>query len=87
MVVSEVPVDSLIIRDGRVVGIRAGNDEVYGDVTIIAEGINRLVLERSGLVPKLSPDLVALGVKEVIKLSREEINERFNLDEDEALPG
>ncbi len=55
VVVSEVPVDSLIIRDGKVVGVRAGNDEVYGDVTIIAEGgINRLVLERSGLAPKLS---------------------------------
>ena len=85
VVVSEVPVDSLIIRDGKVLGVRAGNDEVYGDVTIIAEGINRLVLERSGLAPKLSPDLVALGVKEVIKLGREEINDRFNLDEDEGL--
>ncbi len=86
IVVSEVPVDSLIIKDGKVVGVRAGNDEVYGDVTIIAEGINRLVLERSGLAPKLSPpEIVALGVKEVIKLSREEINERFNLDEDEGL--
>ncbi|MGC8607937.1 MAG: FAD-dependent oxidoreductase [Vulcanisaeta sp.] len=85
VVVSEVPVDSLIIKDGRVVGVRAGNDEVYGDVTIIAEGINRLVLERSGLAPKLNPELVALGAKEVIKLSREEINERFNLDEDEGL--
>lgn len=85
VVVSEIPIDSLIIRDGKVVGVRAGNDEVYGDVTIIAEGVNRLVLERSGLAPKLSPEIVALGVKEVIKLGREEINERFNLDEDEGL--
>ncbi|MGC9153731.1 MAG: FAD-dependent oxidoreductase [Vulcanisaeta sp.] len=85
VVVSEVPVDKLIIKDGKVVGVKAGNDEVYSDVTIIAEGINRLVLERSGLAPKLNPELVALGVKEVIKLSREEINERFNLDEDEGM--
>lgn len=85
VVVPEVSVDSLVIKDGRVVGVRAGNDEVQGDVVIIAEGINRLVLERSGLAPKLSPDLVALGVKEVIKLSRNDINERFGLDEDEGL--
>ncbi len=85
VVVSEVPIDSLIIKDGKVLGVRAGNDEVYGDVTVIAEGINRLVLERSGLAPKLSPEVVALGAKEAIKLSREVINERFNLDEDEGL--
>ncbi|MFB6469771.1 MAG: FAD-dependent oxidoreductase [Vulcanisaeta sp. AZ3] len=85
VVVPEVSVDSLVIKDGRVVGVRAGNDEVQGDVVIIAEGINRLVLERSGLAPKLSQDLVALGVKEVIKLSRNDINERFGLDEDEGL--
>ncbi|WP_243680094.1 FAD-dependent oxidoreductase [Vulcanisaeta souniana] len=85
IIVSEIPVDSLIIKDGKVVGIRAGNDEVYADVTIVAEGINRLVLERSGLAPKLSPEVVALGAKEVIKLSRETINERFNLDEDEGM--
>ncbi|MFP3491651.1 MAG: FAD-dependent oxidoreductase, partial [Vulcanisaeta sp.] len=85
VVIPEIPIDSLVIRDGRVVGVRAGNDEVYGDVVVIAEGINRLVLERSGLAPKLSPEIVALGVKEVIKLDRNAINERFGLDEDEGL--
>ncbi|WP_069807197.1 FAD-dependent oxidoreductase [Vulcanisaeta thermophila] len=84
-VISEVPVDSLIIKDGRVLGVRAGNDEVYGDVVVLAEGINRLVLERSGLAPKLSPEVVGLGVKEVIKLGREVINERFSVDDDEGV--
>ncbi len=85
LIVTETPVDSLVIRDGRVVGVRSGADEVYGDVVIVAEGINRLVLESSGLTPKLQPSVVGLGVKEVIKLGRGEINERFNLDDDEGL--
>ena len=85
MIVTESPVDSLVINDGKVVGIRSGNDEVYGDVVVSAEGINRLVLERSGLAPKLEPKMVGVGVKEVIKLGRKVINERFNLDEDEGV--
>ncbi|MGC9136765.1 FAD-dependent oxidoreductase [Caldivirga sp.] len=85
LVVTETPVDNLITKDGKVIGVKSGSDEVYGDVVIVAEGINRLVLESSGLAPKLQPSLVGLGVKEVIKLGRNEINERFNLDEDEGL--
>lgn len=82
LIVTETPVDSLIIRDNKVVGVRSGSDEAYADVVIVAEGINRLVLEASGLAPKLQPGIVGLGVKEVIKLGRGEINERFNLDDD-----
>ncbi len=86
IIISESPVDSLVIKEGKVVGIRSGNDEVYGDVVISAEGINRLVLERSGLAPKLEPQMVGVGVKEVIKLGgRKVINDRFNVDDDEGV--
>ncbi len=85
VIISESPVDSLVVKEGTVVGIRSGNDEVYGDVVISAEGINRLVLERSGLAPKLEPQMVGVGVKEVIKLGRKVINDRFNVDDDEGV--
>jgi electron transfer flavoprotein-quinone oxidoreductase len=85
LVITEVRVDKLIVEDGWVKGIIAGNDKVYSDVVIDAEGVNRLILERSGIVPKLKPEHVALGVKEVIKLSQEDVNKLFGLDDDSGL--
>ncbi len=84
--VTEITVDELVRDDkGRFTGVRAGNDVVYGDVIIDAEGVNRLLLERAGIVPKLEPRFVALGIKEVVKLDKKTIEDRFNLDEDEGL--
>ncbi len=82
--VDEVRVDSLIVEDGRVRGIRAGPDRVYADVVVDAEGVNRLLLERAGIVEPLKAwrAPVALGVKEVIKLGEKVITERFGLDDD-----
>ncbi|MFN4045994.1 MAG: electron transfer flavoprotein-ubiquinone oxidoreductase, partial [Acidilobaceae archaeon] len=50
-----------------------------------AEGVNRLLLEKIGLVEKLNPDHVALGVKEVLSLNPSLIEERFMLGKDEGL--
>jgi len=84
-VLTEIRVDNLIVREGTVRGIRVGDEEILSDVVIDAEGINRLLLERAGLVPKLMPRYVGVGVKEVLKLSEEEINGLFGLDGDEGL--
>ncbi len=83
--VDEVRVDRLLVRDGRVVGIEAGPDRVEADVVIDAEGVNRLLLERLGLVAKPKPAHVALGVKEVIRLSEKAVTERFGLEDGEGL--
>jgi len=85
IVVTEVVVDSLVIEDGRVVWVRPGDDVVRADVVVIAEGTNRLVLERSGLAPRLEPSHVALGIKEAIKMDKNVLEERFGLFEDEGM--
>lgn len=85
VIITEAVVDSLVVKDGRVVGVRSGEDVVLADVVVIAEGTNRLVLERSGLAPKLEPRHVALGIKEAIKLGEDVIEERFGLHEDEGM--
>ncbi len=82
---TEVTVDKLVKENNEVIGIQAGKDKVFADTVIIAEGANRLVLEQSGLAPVLRPNQMALGVKEVIKLNKKTINERFNLDDNEGL--
>ncbi len=83
--ITEVVVDRLLIRDGRVAGIVSGSDELEADVVVDAEGVNRLVLEKSGLVERLTPRHVALGVKEVIKVEKGDIEKFFGLGEDEGL--
>ncbi len=85
IVLTEITVDNLVMENGRVRGIKVGNEEVLADVVIDAEGINRLLLERAGLVPKLSPSYTGLGVKEVIKLSKEDVERNFGLGDGEGM--
>lgn len=80
-IVTEITVDNLLVEDGKVKGIVAGGDKVYSDVVVDAEGINRLLLERAGFIEKPKPENVALGIKEVIKLSKKDVEDRFGLDE------
>lgn len=86
-IVTEITVDNLV-RDekGRFVGVQSGPDTLQADFVIDAEGVNRLLLERAGIVRKLEPELVAVGVKEVLKFENKKVlEERFGLDEDEGL--
>lgn len=86
-ILTEVTVDELLRDDrGRFVGVRSGQDRVYADYVIDAEGVNRLLLERAGIVPKLEPHVVAVGVKEVLKFeNKKTLEERLGLEEDEGL--
>ncbi|MDP4104521.1 MAG: FAD-dependent oxidoreductase [Bacillota bacterium] len=73
-------VDGLIIRDGKVCGIRTGEEELEADLVISAEGVNALVAERAGLIRPVDVKDIAVGIKHVIKLSEEKINDRFNTE-------
>jgi len=73
------------LRTIFVKGIKAGCDRLQADVIIDAENMNRIPLERMGVAPKLDPDHVAIGLKQVIRLDEKRINERFNLEPDEGL--
>lgn len=83
--ITEITVDELWIENGKVKGVVVGDERVEAKVVVDAEGINRLILEKSGIVEKLKPKQVALGIKEIIKLSEEEINKRFGLSENEGM--
>ena len=86
LLVEDVRVDEIIVENGRVVGVRSGSDTIKADVVIDAEGINRMLLEKLGLVERLNVDSgVALGVKETLSLDPRLIEERFNLDKGEGL--
>ncbi|ADY55458.1 Electron-transferring-flavoprotein dehydrogenase [Syntrophobotulus glycolicus DSM 8271] len=78
MLIPGSTVDGLILRDGKVAGIKTGGEELEADLVISAEGVNALVAERAGLIRPVRAQDVAVAAKHVIKLSEEIINERFN---------
>ncbi len=86
MILCETTVDDFIYRDGNVIGVKTRREEgdLYADVVICAEGANPLLSEKAGMRKKLSPEDVALSIKEVIRLPREVIEDRFNLIKNEG---
>ena len=85
MPVPGIRVDSCVVEDGKVVGIDAGGEIMYSDVVILADGVNSLLAQRLGMKQELTPKQVAVGVKEVIQLGEETINQRFGLRGDEGM--
>ena len=79
MVACGFNVDELVVEDGKVIGIKAGGEEFDADVVILADGVNSLLAQQIGMKAELDPKDVAVGVKEVIELGEDAINDRFNL--------
>jgi electron transfer flavoprotein-quinone oxidoreductase len=72
-------VDALLKEDGRIVGIRAGEDEMRAHVVVAADGVNSFISRDAGLRTKEPDKHLALGIKSVIGLPRETIEERWGL--------
>lgn len=84
ILVEETVVRELLIEDEKVVGVKTELEEYYADIVVLADGVNSLLAKQIGFREKIEPKDVALSVKEVIKLGREKINERFNITDDEG---
>ncbi len=83
--INGIRVDELVIRNGKVCGVRAGKDTLEANVVILADGVNSLLAEKAGLVKRQDCRDYAVGAKEVIRLGREKINERFGIGADEGV--
>lgn len=80
MVIGGSTVTDLIRKDGRVCGVKVGEEELECDIVIDAEGVNPLVAERCGVIAPIRVENVAVAAKYVFRLSEKVINERFNLE-------
>jgi electron transfer flavoprotein-quinone oxidoreductase len=80
IVACNICVDDLLIENGRVIGIRAGEDEMLADVVIAADGANSIMAQKAGLAKMFAPHQVATGVKQIIELPAAIINQRFQLE-------
>lgn len=72
-------VREILQKDGAVVGVRTDLEDFYAPIVIIADGVNSLLGEQIGLKTKDASKNVVLGVKEVIKLKQDVIEERFSI--------
>jgi len=79
IVASGLKADDLMWDNQKVAGVIAGGDELAADIVIAADGANSLIAQKAGLVKTHSPEDMNQGVKEVIKLPRETLENRFNL--------
>ncbi len=85
MLVSGVFVDNLLVRDKKVCGVIAGDEEMDADVVILADGVNSLLSQKLGYKQPIRQNQVVIGAKEVIGLSEELINQRFHLKSNEGI--
>ena len=83
-IVEETVVRELIKENDKIVGVKTELEEFYADVVILADGVNSLLAKQIGLRKDIQTKDVALSVKEVIKLDKETINQRFRLKDDEG---
>ncbi len=83
-VVCPAVVDELLTENGKVTGVRAGEDELTSEVVLLADGVNSLLAQKAGLKKELAPNFVAVGCKEIVGLPKEVINDRFGLNDGEG---
>ena len=83
-IVEETVVRELIKENDKVVGVKTELEEFYANVVVLADGVNSLLAKQIGLRKDFETGDLALSVKEVIKLDKETINQRFRIKDDEG---
>lgn len=78
-------VDDLIFDGGRVVGVKATDSELLCDVVVVADGVLSFLAEKSKMRATRNPHHYALGVKEIIELPAQTIQDRFGVRGDEGV--
>lgn len=84
-VVYPAHVDSLLMENGKVAGVVAGEDSLTANVVILADGVNSLLAQQAGLKKELTPHSVGVGAKEIIELPEQVINDRFGVSSEEGV--
>jgi electron transfer flavoprotein-quinone oxidoreductase len=82
--ITDSRVDDLILEEGRVKGIIAGQDKIPTDAVIACDGTTTSLARKAGLATMLEPAQVSMGMKDVIELPAEMIEDRLGLDPGEG---
>ena len=84
IIATETLVKELIVKENKVVGVRTELEDYFADIVILADGVNSLLAKQIELRKEIKSKDVALSVKEVIKIGKDKIEERFNLKDGEG---
>lgn len=78
-----IPVEELVKDEaGRVVGVRAGEDEITAEVVVLCDGVNSLLSGQAVGAGRPPASAVAVGVKQVIELPASVITDRVLAESD-----
>jgi electron transfer flavoprotein-quinone oxidoreductase len=84
IIATSLEADDFLYEGGAVAGVKVGSESFPASVVILADGANSLLAAKVGLRKEFGPHDVKQGVKEVIQLPREVIEDRFQLQGDEG---
>lgn len=83
--VTGVTVNDIVRKNGVIAGVKTTEgDELLADVVIACDGANSILSQKAGLHREWKSTEVAIGVKEILELPRETIQQRFNLEGDQG---
>jgi len=77
-----------LLREGdRIVGVRTDrpDGDLRAPLVIAADGVNSFLAKEAGLLPRTQAKHLTLGVKEVLSLPKEVIDERFGVRGEEGV--
>ena len=91
-VLSGITIDELIFEKEAIIGVRQGAETLKAPIVIIAEGANPRLLLKHGLTyrgeeKRYDYSDMMIGIKEVIQLKRDVMEERFLLEDGQGLAG
>jgi electron transfer flavoprotein-quinone oxidoreductase len=82
---TEVQVNGLLRENGEIVGVTCEElDPIRADFIVAADGANSELARDAGLMDWEEPDEWFQGVKAVVDMPSDTINERFGIEEDEG---
>lgn len=87
ILVEQTVVRELVKNGTKVVGVKTELEDYFADIVVLADGVNSLLAKQLKLRKEIETKDVALSVKEVIKLDKETINQRFNVKDGEGVIG
>jgi len=78
---TEVRVNGLLRENGEIVGVTTSElDPIKADLVVAADGVNSELARDAGLMDWEDPDEWFQGVKAVVEMDPEDINERFGIE-------
>jgi len=86
LIIPQKKVTGLVKEKDWIKGVVVEGEEKLGsNVVLLADGVLSPLGREADLKEEITPNRVAVGVKEVIQISEEEIDKRFNLKDNEGI--